>query len=284
MQAAYVDHMGTDLSIVNAARVSFSNKSDWVQRPYKEDSDDLETTNEEFPLWIDYDGYPRAFLEDGRELSGAMLKRSDENLINFLARGMSSKDWQANIAAIECGEVDIEETLVKLIDMATHWTPFTHTAISLRMSAPVPIRTQCFKHKIGFTENEESRRYIKSTPELYVPDVFRLQSGSVKQGSSGVHPQSDKWRDAYIFKAYEAIALYEEMVADEVGVEQARFILPQGCEVNWIWTGNLAAFARYYNQRIDSHAQKESQELAKLVREIIEPLYPVSWKALTKGK
>ena len=52
--------------------------------------------------------------------------------------------------------------------------------------------------------------------------------------------------------------------------------------VNWLWTGNLFAFANFYNKRIDPHAQGENQELAELVRTIIEPLYPVSWKALTR--
>ncbi len=31
MHARYIDHMGTDLSVVNAARVSFDKKSDWVE-------------------------------------------------------------------------------------------------------------------------------------------------------------------------------------------------------------------------------------------------------------
>ena len=30
IKATYIDHMGTDLSVVNAARVSFGKKSDWV--------------------------------------------------------------------------------------------------------------------------------------------------------------------------------------------------------------------------------------------------------------
>jgi thymidylate synthase (FAD) len=54
--------------------------------------------------------------------------------------------------------------------------------------------------------------------------------------------------------------------------------------VNWIWTGSLAAFARFYNQRVDPHAQKEIQDLAKEVGEIIEPLFPVSWNALVGAK
>jgi thymidylate synthase (FAD) len=46
-------------------------------------------------------------------------------------------------------------------------------------------------------------------------------------------------------------------------------------------TGSLAAFARAYKQRIDAHAQVEIQELAKQWNAIIQPLFPVSWAALT---
>lgn len=50
---------------------------------------------------------------------------------------------------------------------------------------------------------------------------------------------------------------------------------------NWIWTGSLAAFARFYNQRTDPHAQKEIQDLATDVGKLIKPLFPVAWKHLT---
>lgn len=82
---------------------------------------------------------------------------------------------------------------------------------------------------------------------------------------------------------FAAIQSYEEMIADGICPEQARLILPQGVEVNWLWTGSLYAFANFYNQRSDSHAQQEIQELAKKVDGIIAPLYPISWAALTKG-
>ena len=32
IEVTYVDHMGSDLSVVNAARVSFNKKSDWLPR------------------------------------------------------------------------------------------------------------------------------------------------------------------------------------------------------------------------------------------------------------
>lgn len=84
-----------------------------------------------------------------------------------------------------------------------------------------------------------------------------------------------------MYQCNEAIDLYEAMIEDGVCPEQARLILPQGVEVNWIWTGNLYSFANFYKKRTDSHAQKEIQELASSVGELIEPLFPVSWKALT---
>lgn len=138
-----------------------------------------------------------------------------------------------------------------------------------------------FKSKVGFTENEESRRYINSKPELFIPDYFRSKpDGSIKQGSGGIHPNSDIWIREYKRTCKNSIFLYEEMIRDGVAPEQARFVLPQGVEVNWIWTGSVAAYARYYKLRIDSYAQKESQYLAEEIAKIIEPLFPLSWKAL----
>ena len=124
---------------------------------------------------------------------------------------------------------------------------------------------------------------MSSTPILYVPDAFRSAAASVKQGSGDTHPNSMWIRDEYIAHCNEGIKLYERMIKSGVCPEQARFSLPQGVEVNWLWTGSLYAFANFYNQRSDSHAQKEIQELAEQINQIIAPLYPVSWAALTQG-
>ena len=213
MKVEYVDHMGDDLAIVNAARVSFDKTSQ---------------------------------LEEGS------LIEDDVRLIKYLAKHK-------------------------------HWTPFAHTAISLRMGAPVPIRTQCFKHKVGLVENEESRRYIKSTPVVYIPKAFRsIPEGSIKQGSGDVHEDSDYWVEQYELVTNIAVKSYLSMIADGVCPEQARLVLPQGAIVNWIWTGNLLSFANFYNKRIEASAQKEVQAVAAKVKEIIEPLFPVSWKGLTQ--
>lgn len=246
MQAIYENHYLTDSDVANFARQSFA------------------------------------------KLAENFTVSQNNNLIRFLARGMASGDWEKliedfRIAGMGNDTDRIRELASYCRGIPEHWVPFGHPQISIRMRAPVPIARQCFKHKIGFVESEESRRYISSTPTLFVPSAFRASAENVKQGSGDIHPDSAIFGSIYLEVTRNAIAAYENMIACGVCPEQARFILPQGCEVNWVWTGSLYAYANFYNQRSNSHAQKEVQDLAEEVNKIIAPLYPVSWAALTQG-
>lgn len=216
------------------------------------------------------------------------LTNGDTNLINFLARGLKTSEYDSLLLDLQAGVGDRDDA-VKLLEsikhQATHWTPFAHTAFTLKCSAPIPIRTQLFKHTIGLVANEESRRYIDSTPELFIPEQFRARpDGSIKQGSGGVHELSDNYQTRYMIQCNKALALYDEMIVDGISPEQARLVLPQGVMVNWVWTGNIVALANVYNKRIESHAQKEVQDFAALLKEVIEPIMPVSWAALTRSQ
>lgn len=250
--AIYVDHMGTDKSVVNAARLSFG-----VGAVKPSDQ----------PL-VQKDINLIKFLAYG------LRTEERDKVIDYIARGFDGEDYD--------GIGDALELYNQIRHQATHWTPFAHTAISISMKAPIPIRTQCFKHKQGLVENEESRRYITSTPEIFIPEFREKPEGSIKQGSGGKHEAADYWKHQYVAQTNQAVALYERMLADDVAPEQARLVLPQGAMVNWLWTGNLFAYANFYNKRSDPHAQGENQELAELVKAVVEPLYPVSWAALTR--
>lgn len=244
MKAQYLNHYLTDRDIANYARQSFA------------------------------------------QLAVNFTEAQNTNLIRFLARGMSSGDWEQVIEqmlTLKGSQHKAKELATYMRKIPEHWVPFGHPHISLRMQAPIPIRVQCFKHKIGFVESEESRRYISTRPEYFVPPYFRTKAANVKQGSGEEHPTSYQWLEHYKDVCDSAIDSYEQMIAQGICPEQARFILPQGCEVNWVWTGSLYAFANFYNQRADSHAQAEIRELAAQVDAIIAPLFPVSWSALTKG-
>jgi thymidylate synthase (FAD) len=220
----YVAHMGDDLMVVNAARVSFAKESE------------LETIE----------------TPDGTK---NVMSEKDKKLIKYLAEHK-------------------------------HWTPFAHPQITLRIKAPISIRTQLFKHKVGFVENEVSRRYVSNEPEFYNPMWRSKPINGAKQGSEAPVPLgSDEYNlcnIAYSFIVNEALDTYNRLLSKGIAPEQARFVLPQGAYTEWYWTGSLAAYARVYKQRMDPHAQWEVQQYANAIGKIIAPLFPVSWDVLTK--
>ena len=267
MKVTYIDHMGTDLSVVNAAKVSFGKRSEW-------------------------EGGSHPDFDKPKHLS-----KKDQGLVQFLARGCTSGDWDelvgqaevhgynifklnvsGNDAALETEESMLVDLLNHIRKMPSHWSPFAHTAITLHLKMPIFVARQIMKHTTGIDYNEVSRRYVDSDPEFYVPDVWRKKADNVKQGSSdeSVNPQ---YNPAHLYGKilHTYLTAIEEY---EVAPEQARMILPQSMYTEVIATGNLYAFANMYIQRTDSHAQKETQDLAKQIGDIIQPLYPVSWAAL----
>ena len=229
----YVDHMGSDLTVCNAARVSFNKESEWG---------------------LDFDAIERLKSCPYNKDDVRILKEKDEKLIRYLAKH-------------------------------NHWTPFAHPQITVRVKAPVSIRTQFFKHKQGFVENEISRRYVSYEPEFYIPSWRSKPTDGAKQGSEDfvIEETRTNLYDAICRESYEkALHVYNTLIENGIAPEQARFVLPQGMYTEWYWTGSLAAFARFYKQRKDDHAQWEIREYASAVGKIIEPFFPVSWKCLTK--
>lgn len=229
MKAELVDHMGSDLTVVNAARVSMDKESDWAW-------DNTES------------GY-------GEPLK--VLSEKDKKLISYLSKH-------------------------------NHFTPFTHAVITIRETVPIFVARQRFKHTVGFTYNEVSRRYVDDKPEFHIPTVWRKRAENVKQGSSDESvdvvrvcneydiPPHDIYEDAVMACEY----AYELLIDGGVAPEQARMVLPQSMMTSYYVTGSLAAFARAYKLRSDPHAQLEIRELAKQWDEIIRPLFPESWKEL----
>jgi thymidylate synthase (FAD) len=152
----------------------------------------------------------------------------------------------------------------------------------LRIKAPISIRTQFFKHKQGFVENEISRRYVSFKPDFYIPQWRGKPKGSAKQGSDEfIAIKGDNIR-SYGNSMELALYTYNQLIEEGVAPEQARFVLPQAMYTEWYWTGSLAAYARFYSQRSDEHAQWEIREYARVIGNIIQPLFPHSWSCLTK--
>jgi thymidylate synthase (FAD) len=174
--------------------------------------------------------------------------------------------------------------LIAYLGKHNHWSPFAHCVISLRIKAPIFVARQLVKHQVGLAWNEVSRRYVDSEPEFWFPKEWRGKPVNAKQGSSGVfkaeHNTFATWLEVDTRNSLET---YQRYLRDGVAPEQARMILPQNTMTEWIWTGSLYAFARVCNLRLDAHAQAETQEVAKMISDIVQPLFPVSWGVLVSN-
>lgn len=216
-----LDHMGSDLTVVNAARVSFDKESEFE--------------------W------------------------DHEELCDKLA--------------------DADTRLVKYLAKHDHWSPFAHTSVQFRVKAPIFVARQLVKHQVGGVWNEVSRRYVDSEPEFYIPTDWRSRSeGSVKQGSGKRMIESPIVETVAIKTTKEALTSYNVMLSSGVAPEMARMVLPQNTMTEWYWTGSLMFWARVCRQRLDSHAQEESRQVALLVSKHMRKLFPVSWTVLMNPK
>lgn len=229
IKATLLDSMGSDLTVSNAARVSFGkNRKEFLHK-----------------------GDPRV------RPSG----RSDEELIQDMAR-------------------------------EGHISPFGHCFASFHVKAPIFVARQLVKHKF-LRWNEISRRYVDSEPEFYVPKQWRGKSKDKKQGSSSDIVDimnyygtggKDGCDDPYLDACQIALEVYEDMLSKGAAPEMARMVLPQSMFTEWWWSGSLDAFADMCKLRLKEDTQYESRLVAQQISEEMERLYPVSWKALVKGK
>jgi len=174
-----------------------------------------------------------------------------------------------------------DEKLINYLAKHYHDTPFRHNFIQLRCEVPLFLARQLMKHQAGLTWNEESRRYISTDPDFYQPSEWRLRpEGSIKQGSGGIHHQSQNMQEAHDLHIKNSLSLYNSMLEDGIAPEMARMVLPQSMMVNFIWSGNLLAFFHMYNLRSGAGSQVEAKEFAELTRAVIEPEFQIGWAAL----
>ena len=223
----FVDSMGDDLSIANAARVSY----------------DKESTE---------------------------MSERDSRLINFL--------WKEK-----------------------HTSPFRHAVLSFEVYAPLMVARQWWKHHVASTGvddqnawNESSRRYITEDAEFYIPeiDAWRSKPENSKQGSGAPistlsftedHPFEGGSMFSLLLSEYidEGVNYYERAMAAGVAPEQARLFLPAyGMYVRWRWTTSLHGVLNFLNLRLPHDSQKEIQDYAKAVAQIVEREFPYTFKVI----
>jgi thymidylate synthase (FAD) len=187
--------------------------------------------------------------------------------------------------AKECTEFKEQDTkLVNYLAKHNHISPFFHPQIQFRIKMPIFVAREWYRHQIGFSRNEVSRRYVSDMPECWTPELtdFREKDAKIKQGSKDTPIElADVAQNLYTTSTRISLEAYDELLKLGVAPEVARTVLPQSMYTEFIETGSLAAYSRLFNLRTSPDAQREIQKYANEIGKLLEEKFPVSWKALT---
>lgn len=180
-----------------------------------------------------------------------------------------------------------------------HTSPYRHSFYTFHWKAPLFVFRQAFKYQVGSgwrtwevggeavslevfdvfydtdkgcSWNEVSGRYVKWTPEFYVPQVMRANPAhGNQQASVDLPPEYDHAgeRARMLAECESAFTAYEERIARGVAKEIARMLLPQNLYSQAYWTVSLQGVMHFLEQRLEPDAQYEIRRYAQGVLRLV---------------
>jgi len=167
-----------------------------------------------------------------------------------------------------------DENLINYLVEHNHNAPFRHPQLQFRITCPIYVERQLFKHQVGLSANSISGRYVDFSDSYTKIKGWRKQSKSSKQGSEGF---LDTFSQEVAYEIENEViekckSAYRALLDLGVSKEQARTILPLNLNTSFIWTGSFLAFMHLWRLRTKSDTQHETRDIAedmlKLVKEI----------------
>jgi thymidylate synthase (FAD) len=198
----------------------------------------------------------------------------------------------ARVSTIGTSSLDLDrpiEGLINFLMRDRHGSPFEHTSFTFLVEAPIFVAREHFRHRAGWSYNEESGRYKELAPVFYIPagDRNLIQSG--KPGAYDFRPGSmaqyltavNEHKRAYLL-AYDA---YENMLHQGIAREVARSVLPVGIFTSYYATCNARSLLHFLGLRtkdetatFKSFPQREIEMVAEKMEYELRELMPITWR------
>lgn len=167
-----------------------------------------------------------------------------------------------------------------------HTSPFEQVEFKFRVHAPVLVWWQWVRHRT-WSYNAQSGRYVSfEEDDFYVPDAWRKQAKSNKQGSEGeIDPAAGESLTQELQAHYrQGFDLYQRAIEAGVAREQARLFLP-GFAVYYTWVAKTDAhnLMHFLSLRAAPDAQFEIRQFAAAIYEhFFRPALPWTTEAYEK--
>lgn len=165
---------------------------------------------------------------------------------------------------------DKDEKLIKYLVDHGHTSVFRHPQLQFRITCPIYVERQLFKHQVGFSANSISGRYVDFSDSYTKIKEWRKQSVSSKQGSEGIIENQEQCSQIEEHVLQICKKAYCDLISYGVSKEQARSILPLNLNTTFIWTGSLLAILHLFNLRLKPDTQQETREIATQMLQLVK--------------
>ncbi|MDA9231005.1 FAD-dependent thymidylate synthase [Rickettsiales bacterium] len=198
-------------------------------------------------------------------------------------------------------QVNADKGLINYLMAHRHTTPFEMCEIKFHIKLPIFIARQWIRHRTA-NVNEYSARYSIMEDEFYVPKAKNLAAQSLQnhQGrDEGGSISADEQKIVLDILKKDSQNCYDNYLnminqdkkgniidenKDGVARELARMNLTLNCYTQWYWKIDLHNLFHFLALRVDSHAQYEIREYAKIMLDMVQKWVPHSYAAFVKNR
>ena len=164
-----------------------------------------------------------------------------------------------------------------------HWSVFEQAFMTLEIETTRGLAAQILRHR-SFTFQEFSQRYADTNLLADEIPMFDLRSQDLKNRQNSIDdiPKNKKADlQARIAEYFvDSMDLYNELLANGIAKECARFVLPLATPTRLYMTGSIRSWIHYIDLRSAHGTQKEHMDIAEECRSIFKEEFPIISEAL----
>ena len=163
-----------------------------------------------------------------------------------------------------------------------HWSVFEQSFMTLQIQTNRGIAAQILRHR-SFTFQEFSQRYADSSQLGNIP-LPELRRQDIKNRQNSIADLPDEIKERFNKKISshfkDASDLYEELLAQGIAKECARFVLPLATPTKIYMSGSCRSWIHYINLRSAHGTQEEHKEIALNCKSVFKESFPIVSKSL----
>jgi len=198
----------------------------------------------------------------------------------------------ARVSTLGAASIDTSESagLIRFLMSNRHGTPFEHSMLMFRISAPIVVWREFMRHRVGISYNEQSGRYMELDSIFYIPPMERNLVQIGKPGHYKFVPGTLEQYDAMRYCLQRSYATswdsYKSQLKLNIAKEVARLCLPVSIYSTAYVTMNprslmhfLSLRTKHDDSKFPSYPQWEINQVANQMESIFAKQFPLTHSA-----